>query len=122
MHDLVKSDRTLSPIRERVGMVLRDIGKTPLELAQLARIDKRTARRAVTGENCSLETYEALTHALGCEFALSVMGLDPIASLEAEIDRERERIASRERLVARYRAAQRARDSVDDGGLRLVAL
>lgn len=121
MQGSVKSDRNMLPVRERVGAVLREFGKAPGELAYLAGIDKRTARRALTGENCTLETYEALTHALGCDFALAVMGLDPIASLEAEIERERESITSRERLVARYRAAQRARESVDDGGLRLVA-
>mgnify|MGYP000907498617 FL=1 len=87
--------------------------------AMSANLDVRTARSVLEG-SCGVRGFDALASAYGWDFIESVMtpvvGDDPIAALEKEIENEKRGIAAREARLERLRACVE-----DRGRLRSVA-
>ncbi len=104
---------------------LRQHGLAVGELSFRLRADKRDIRRLLNERSCGSRLEDALAAYFGWPFIEAVftpvVGADPVAALEQEIERERAEIAARERRLARMRSADRARGSVAGGVLRLVA-
>jgi len=126
IHD--ENDRL--PLRgERVAAWVEDYmrihGLAIGELAFRIRGDKRDIRRLLNDRSCGSRLEDALASYFGWPFVEAVftpvVGADPVAALEKEIERERAEIAAREERLARLRSADRARGSVAGGMLRLVA-